>query len=193
MLWDASQAFGSRWLILIPISIANALAANGRYDQQVKAALNNDPIPAPAPSSTAVRSSTSAKQTTSTVSSHSTAPSPTATGTSSCGVVAAWMANIAYEGGSMVTYKYVLHIVYISSHTNNCFTFSGHLWTANWWSFADVPGGASGDWKDDGPCASVRVAKTNYRTVSAHASIPATASPAPTPKLRFSRERTTAQ
>lgn len=45
--------------------------------------------------------------------------------------------------------------------------------------------GTAGDWTDDGPCASVKVAKTNYRTAAAHASIPATAQtgPAPVPTI----------
>ena len=35
---------------------------------------------------------------------------------------------------------------------------SGHLWTAKWWSYADVPGGAAGDWSDDGACTSFAAA-----------------------------------
>jgi chitinase len=53
--------------------------------------------------------------------------------------------------------------------------FSGHLWTAKWWSQADTPGGkyidsnhqtissfvigAAGDWTDDGPCTSLKKSK----------------------------------
>ena len=32
--------------------------------------------------------------------------------------------------------------------------YGGHLWTAKWWSEADTPGGAAGDWQDDGACTS---------------------------------------
>ena len=32
--------------------------------------------------------------------------------------------------------------------------YAGHLWTAKWWSYADTPGGAAGDWTDDGACES---------------------------------------
>ncbi|EIW57149.1 glycoside hydrolase [Trametes versicolor FP-101664 SS1] len=40
---------------------------------------------------------------------------------------------IAYVGGNQVSYN-------------------GHLWTAKWWSYNDVPGGPAGVWTDDGPC-----------------------------------------
>ncbi|KAJ3775756.1 glycoside hydrolase family 18 protein [Lentinula raphanica] len=51
----------------------------------------------------------------------------------SCAGVSPWVSTVAYVGGSKVTYN-------------------GHLWTAKYWSEADVPGGAAGDWTDDGPC-----------------------------------------
>jgi len=154
MLWDASQAY-----------------ANGRFDQAVKSALTNSAPPPPPPASTTPKpTSTPASPTT-------TSPSsPTTTvGSSSCGVVAPWVANVAYEGGDQATYN-------------------GHLWTAKWWSYADIPGGAAGDWTDDGPCTTAMVMKTNYRTAQAHVHIPATAVTGPAsaateaPKFRFRRK-----
>ncbi|PPR01950.1 hypothetical protein CVT24_011099 [Panaeolus cyanescens] len=62
----------------------------------------------------------------------------------SCAGVAGWVSNIAYQGGSQVVYK-----------------DSGHLWTASWWSQADVPGGAAGVWVDKGACSSFAAAKVN--------------------------------
>ncbi|KAI9438518.1 glycoside hydrolase family 18 protein [Lactarius indigo] len=68
-------------------------------------------------------------------SSTSSAPVPTSTtpGSGACAGVAAWSSQIAYNGGQQVTY-------------------STHLWTAKWWTQADVPGGAAGVWTDNGAC-----------------------------------------
>ncbi|TFY71204.1 hypothetical protein EVG20_g1816 [Dentipellis fragilis] len=127
---------------------------NGRFDAAIKSALSNGGgAPAPPPSSTPP-SSTPSKP-----SSTSSAPTSAPTG-GSCGVVSPWQSNIAYQGGDQVTYN-------------------GHLWTAKWWSEADVPGGSAGDWTDDGPCTAAKIAKTNYRTTVAHASIPAGAQTGP--------------
>jgi chitinase len=56
-------------------------------------------------------------------------PSPT---TGSC-TAAAWVSNIAYVSGNVVSY-------------------GGGKWTANQWNYDEVPGGASGAWNNDGPC-----------------------------------------
>ncbi|KAF7975717.1 hypothetical protein HWV62_8679 [Athelia sp. TMB] len=121
MLWDASQAY-----------------ENGRFDVAVKSALGGNSGTSP----------TSVKPTTSSTTKTSTTPPPTSstkkTTTSSttttsvasgglCGGVAAWMSNVAYTGGSEVTYN-------------------GALWQAKYWSEADAPGGAAGDWTEVGPC-----------------------------------------
>ncbi|KAI9000481.1 glycoside hydrolase superfamily [Trametes punicea] len=34
----------------------------------------------------------------------------------------------------------------------NRVTYNGHLWTAKWWTYNDVPGGPAGVWADNGPC-----------------------------------------
>ncbi|KAA1467671.1 glycoside hydrolase [Dentipellis sp. KUC8613] len=140
MLWDASQAY-----------------VNGRFDAAIKQVLKNgggstptSPTSAPPPPPPGSTTHTSTPPATST---------PASGG--SCGSVAPWQANIAYEGGDLVTYN-------------------GHTWTAKWWSEGDTPGGSAGDWTDDGPCVSAKVSKTNYRTKEAHASIPATAQVNPT-------------
>ncbi|KAH9847234.1 glycoside hydrolase superfamily [Lenzites betulinus] len=41
--------------------------------------------------------------------------------------------DVAYVGGNQVSYN-------------------GHLWTAKWWSYNDVPGGLAGVWTDNGAC-----------------------------------------
>ncbi|KAH7911767.1 glycoside hydrolase family 18 protein [Hygrophoropsis aurantiaca] len=69
-------------------------------------------------------------------------PSPSSTPSSApvsggCSGVASWNSKIAYSGGQSVTYN-------------------DHLWTARWWTEADTPGGSSGAWVDDGPCAATR-------------------------------------
>ncbi|KAI0045075.1 carbohydrate-binding module family 5 protein [Auriscalpium vulgare] len=145
MLWEASEAY-----------------ANGKFAAAVKAGIaggNASPPPTSSkPSHTTATStvpqgsstsSTSSKHhhttATTTVSSSSstsqTSSSPTTTtttATSACGDVAPWVSNAAYVAGNQVKYN-------------------GHVWTAKQWSEAGVPGGASGDWTDDGPCASARV------------------------------------
>ncbi|HLG63597.1 MAG TPA: chitinase [Ktedonosporobacter sp.] len=62
-------------------------------------------------------------------------PTPTSTPGSGgiCAGIAPWNSTTAYVGGSKVT-------------------FNGSLWQAKWWSEADVPGGAAGDWALLGSC-----------------------------------------
>jgi chitinase len=31
-------------------------------------------------------------------------------------------------------------------------SYNGHQWTAKWWTYGDIPGGAAGVWTDNGPC-----------------------------------------
>ncbi|OBZ79038.1 Casein kinase II subunit alpha [Grifola frondosa] len=65
----------------------------------------------------------------------STSSSSTATPTSgSCGSVPAWNSGVPYTGGQQVAYN-------------------GHLWTAQWWTEDDTPGGSAGVWTDDGAAA----------------------------------------
>ncbi|KAG1804333.1 glycoside hydrolase family 18 protein [Suillus variegatus] len=127
MLWDASQAY-----------------ANDRYDISVKDALlggTSSPPPTtttitttPTTTTTIMTTTTTSPITTTTSTSTISSPSPTTTsGTISCAGVAAWQTGVAYVGGDEVTYD-------------------GDLWTANWWSESDVPGGASGDWANSGVC-----------------------------------------
>ncbi|KAI9061210.1 carbohydrate-binding module family 5 protein [Trametes sanguinea] len=128
MLWDASQAY-----------------ANNRFDAAIKNAIkqsgsgssSSSPVTVPTSSHTTPATSTTTKVTTT---SHSTTASPTTTAKSgSCAGVSSWVANVAYNGGDTVIYN-------------------GHLWTAKWWSYGDVPGGAAGDWTDNGACTSFAAA-----------------------------------
>ena len=59
----------------------------------------------------------------------SSSPTPTSGGCSA----AAWVSNVAYVSGDVVSY-------------------GGDQWTANQWNYDEVPGGASGAWNNDGAC-----------------------------------------
>ncbi|TCD70241.1 Chitinase 1 [Steccherinum ochraceum] len=108
---------------------ASQAYANGRFDAAVKAVLTNGAPPAPPPTSNPPPPPpTSTPPTT-------TAPPPTS---GSCAGVNAWVSNVAYNGGDSVVYN-------------------GHLWVAKWWSYGDAPGGAAGDWQDDGACKTSNV------------------------------------
>ncbi|GLB43356.1 putative glycosyl hydrolase 18 family protein [Lyophyllum shimeji] len=123
---------------------ASQAYANGRYDQAVKNAMGagggGTTTQPPPPTTTQPPPPTSTTTTT---------PPPTTSSGSgvSCAGVAPWSSTVAYNGGQQVTYN-------------------GHLWTAKWWSQADVPGGAAGDWTDNGPCNAKLVA-TGAATSSA--------------------------
>ncbi|KAJ7705307.1 glycoside hydrolase superfamily [Mycena rosella] len=63
-----------------------------------------------------------------------TTGTPTGTpGSGICAGVAAWVSTSIYTGGLQAT-------------------FSGHLWTAQWWTQGDTPGGSVGVWVDKGAC-----------------------------------------
>ncbi|KAF7377724.1 hypothetical protein MSAN_00195400 [Mycena sanguinolenta] len=65
-----------------------------------------------------------------------TSSTGTSTGTPGSGIcagVAAWSATAIYTGGLKATYN-------------------GHLWTAQWWTQGDTPGGGAGVWVDGGAC-----------------------------------------
>ncbi|MFD0330360.1 carbohydrate-binding protein [Streptacidiphilus monticola] len=63
----------------------------------------------------------------------SASASPTGGTGGSCSGVAAWSSTTAYNGGAVVSYN-------------------GHKWTAKWWTYGDIPGGAAGVWTDNGAC-----------------------------------------
>lgn len=50
-----------------------------------------------------------------------------------CASVPAWASSTVFVGGQQATY-------------------SGHLWTAKWWTQGDIPGGQAGVWTDNGAC-----------------------------------------
>ncbi len=62
-----------------------------------------------------------------------TAPPTTAPPTGGSCTAAAWSATGTYTQGNTVSYN-------------------GHSWTAKWWTYGDVPGGAAGVWTDNGAC-----------------------------------------
>jgi chitinase len=144
MLWDASQAY-----------------ENDRYDISVKDALlggtsappstttittttTSTTTTVPTTTTTTIITTVPTTSTTSTSTTSSTSPTTTS-GTGSCAGVAAWQTGVAYVGGDEVTY-------------------GGDLWTANWWSEDDVPGGVSGDWTNNGACATMPTTTTTITT-----------------------------
>ncbi|KAF8640643.1 hypothetical protein AX17_000300 [Amanita inopinata Kibby_2008] len=78
-----------------------------------------------------------------------TTPTSTSTPGVPCAGIPTWDRTIAYQGGAQVVYV-------------------AHLWSAKWWTEAEVPGGTTEVWTDDGICAlSIRhVAETNIRPTS---------------------------
>ncbi|KZO92836.1 carbohydrate-binding module family 5 protein [Calocera viscosa TUFC12733] len=65
-----------------------------------------------------------------------TPPTSSAPATGSCAGVAAWDSSSVYTDGDQVTYD-------------------GDLWTAQWWTEGDTPGGSAGVWTDNGACTSI--------------------------------------
>ncbi|KZP32244.1 carbohydrate-binding module family 5 protein [Athelia psychrophila] len=71
----------------------------------------------------------------------STSASPSSTPGGNCAGVAAWSSSVAYTGGSQVTYN-------------------GGLWTADYWTESDTPGGSAGVWKKAGTCSASNLGST---------------------------------
>ncbi|KAI0819279.1 glycoside hydrolase superfamily [Trametes gibbosa] len=87
-------------------------------------------------SSTASRPASTSRASSTLTSQNSTRTSSTGVSTPTgrvCPVTIVWRTGIAYVGGDQVSYD-------------------GHLWTAKWWSYNDVPGGLAGVWTDNGAC-----------------------------------------
>ncbi|KAI0702448.1 class III chitinase [Cytidiella melzeri] len=159
MLWDASQAYANG---RYDLGIKNALSAAGGtgftfpacsappyvagsqytggsqvsyggYIWQAKFWSSQVPTSDPNGEWSAISACTGAG---SVPSSSSSAPPSGPTGVS-CGGVAAWSSSTVYTGGQQAS-------------------FDGHLWTAQWWTEGDTPGGSAGVWTDDGVCSSAQ-------------------------------------
>jgi len=176
MLWDASQAFANN---RFDLAIKNALVAAGGtgftfptcsapaysttgtyvggsqvsfqgYIWQAKWFASSVPAANPnsdwsaisacggaaVPPSSSTTTSTISKSTT--ITSTSTSPPPSSP-TGICSGVAAWISTAVYVGGQQAT-------------------FSSSLWTAQWWTEGDTPGGAAGVWINNGPCSAAGLA-----------------------------------
>ncbi|KAI0034208.1 glycoside hydrolase [Vararia minispora EC-137] len=156
MLWDASQAY-----------------ANNRYDAAVKSALLANVGSAPASVTTTARSTTTtATKPLPTTTTTSAKPTTTSTPSGSCGVVAAWVANVAYTSSR-------------ARGPNG--GYSGFLWTANQWNFAETPGGPSGAWDNEGPCVSTQATRT-VASLTNGPRVSMTPHPSSGRALRFNRE-----
>ncbi|KAF8898407.1 class III chitinase [Infundibulicybe gibba] len=173
MLWDASQAYANNRFdkgikdaltaaggtgFTFPACTAPAYVpgtnypgasqvSSGGYIWQAKWFASSQPTSNPngdwsaisACGGSAIPPSSSPASTISSSSSTKSSTSPTSTPTTptggACAGVAAWSSTIAYQMNAKITY-------------------GGHLWTAKWWTQADVPGGAAGVWTDNGLCTS---------------------------------------
>ncbi|KAF7320015.1 Glycoside hydrolase family 18 protein [Mycena kentingensis (nom. inval.)] len=132
-------------------------AVNPNSDWSAISACGGAAIPPTSTTTTTTTSRTTTTPTTSpTTSRTSTTTSKTTTSApsnptgGSCAGVAAWVGTAAYEGGSKVT-------------------FNSHLWTAQWWTFNDTPGGSAGVWVDNGACSSAKVVVTANAKATARA------------------------
>ncbi|KAG5725917.1 Chitinase 1, partial [Termitomyces sp. T112] len=131
---------------------ASQAYANGRFDSAVKSAMGAGTGSNPSTTTQATTTLSTTKFTTTTKSTTATSISPSATttvGTGNCASVAAWASNVAYVGGQQVTYN-------------------GHLWTAQWWTYGDTPGGSAGVWTDNGAC-NLKLVATSAISASASA------------------------
>ncbi|KAI0078770.1 glycoside hydrolase [Panus rudis PR-1116 ss-1] len=145
---------------------ASQAYGNGRYDLAIKNCLTNGggsvPTTTVAPPPTTTVPTTTSQPTT-------TSPPPTS-GPGNCAGVNAWVNNVAYNSGDKVVY-------------------AGHLWTAKWWSYGDTPGGAAGDWTDNGACVAAKAGqliKPHYESKSVPLELPVkTPAPAGTKSSRF--------
>ncbi|KAK7454563.1 Chitinase 2 [Stygiomarasmius scandens] len=131
---------------------ASQAFANNRYDISVKNAMTGGTSPAPP--------TTTSRPATTTTTSRPGSTSTSVPANGNCAGVAAWQSSVAYQGGSTVT-------------------FNGHLWQAKWWSQADQPGGAAGDWTDLGACTSNRIATVQTQATDLSAAAPAVTHSAP--------------
>lgn len=87
-------------------------------------------VPSTTPTSTATTTSTVSTSSTTTTTTTTTTPTSSS---GLCAGVSAWTSTVAYVGGAKATYN-------------------GHLWTAQWWTQNDIPGGAAGVWIDGSAC-----------------------------------------
>ncbi|KAJ7666463.1 glycoside hydrolase family 18 protein [Mycena rosella] len=159
MLWDISQAYANN---RFDLAIKNALVAAGGagfifpacsaptysttgtyvggstvsyqgYVWQAKWYASSAPAVAANPNGDwSAISACAGAGTTTTGTSTSTSPPSNPTG-GSCAGVAAWVSTAIYVGGQQAT-------------------FSGSLWTAQWWTQGDTPGGTVGVWLKAGTC-----------------------------------------
>ncbi|KAI8068245.1 glycoside hydrolase superfamily [Gongronella butleri] len=101
--------------------------------------------------STTTSSTTTTAATTTTVSTTTTKASTTTSsasstptsGTGSCGSVAAWSSTNVYTSGNQVSYN-------------------GYVWTAQWWTQGDTPGGAAGVWTKGAACSSASTKRSLF-------------------------------
>ncbi|TEB39358.1 class III chitinase [Coprinellus micaceus] len=164
MMWDASQAYANN---RFDKAVKNALVAAGGtgfsypacsapayasgrqytggsqvsyggYIWQAKWSASLTPANSPNGEWSAISAcSGSAPSPTSTTTTPTTPANPAPT-SGSCKGVAAWSSTTIYQGKDRAVY-------------NN------HLWTAQWWTQGDTPGGSAGVWVDNGLCSSSRI------------------------------------
>ncbi|KAF8922277.1 class III chitinase [Mucidula mucida] len=155
MLWDASQAYvNGRY----DLSIKNALVAAGgtgfpfpacsaptyvsggaytggsqvSFDGQAKWWTSAEPASNPNGDWSAITACSGSSGGSSTTTSVGSTP----TSGGSCAGIDAWAATSIYTAGQQAVYQ-------------------NHLWSAQWWTQGDTPGGSAGVWLDKGVCTSL--------------------------------------
>ncbi|KAF8634067.1 hypothetical protein AX17_004330, partial [Amanita inopinata Kibby_2008] len=138
MFWELStDKAGSDSLIGVSVGVLGSLDQtynhidypNSKWDNiRNKMSNSGSPSTIPMPTSTSM---TTTVPPTSTSMTTTSPPVTTSTSPSSCANIAAWSSTTTYVGGNKATY-------------------AGHLWTAKWWTYNNVPGGPAGAWMDDG-------------------------------------------
>ncbi|KAJ6627271.1 glycoside hydrolase, partial [Mycena sp. CBHHK59/15] len=116
---------------------SSAPAGNPNGDWSAISACGGASVP-PASTTTTTTTSRSSSSSSRTTTSTATTSTPSSPSGGSCSGVAAWVATTVYVGGQQAVYN-------------------SHLWTAQWWTDGDTPGGSAGVWVDDGACAASNV------------------------------------
>lgn len=101
----------------------------------------------PVTSTTTVTTTTSSSATKT-----STTTTATATATNACSDVAAWSSSATYVKDNKVTY-------------------SGSIWTAQWWTLGDAPGGSAGVWAKGASCPASLAARSAQSKCRNHPSL----------------------
>ncbi|KAJ7071519.1 class III chitinase [Mycena amicta] len=123
---------------------SGAPAANPNSDWSAISACGGTSIPPVSSTTISVTTKSTSTSKSSTTSTSTTTSAPSSPTGGACAGIAAWVSTLAYVGGQQAVYN-------------------SHLWTAQWWTEDDIPGGAAGVWVDNGACATAAVAAVDAK------------------------------